>query len=254
MSNQNQDMKDMIEESVSKAVNKSMRRGALLGNAFDILFKLAIVAGLVFMYFQLKPKRPDPVEPVDNHDVTLENNGIFGFTVADFEEVILGEATRKQLLIVDEQEVSVPSSITNTGLWNLNVFTKVLNLTVYGRGQYTIDLTKINKNNISLDEDTYTVTIHVPYPELHGVTYLPDKTKFGDTEKGWLAFGDLKLTPEQTQQFEVEAVEKLNTRLNEQDCFATAERFAKLTAYELYQPLVSSISPAYKVEIIVDPK
>ena len=39
-----------------------------------------------------------------------------------------------------------------------------------------------------------------------------------------------------------------------EECFEKADRFEKLSAYEVYQPLVSSVSPAYKVEIVVKEK
>lgn len=239
-----------IQETVEKAVKKTMVKNNIINNVFDWILKIALIIGLIFIYQQVKPKNPD-VKPVDGYDMTIENNGIFGFTAADFEKVILGQATRQHLLIVNEQEVSVPTTITSTGLFNLSVFSQALNQTIYGIGEYTIDITKITKNDILFDQDKFTVTINVPYPELHSVIFEPEKTKIGDANKGWLAFGDIKLTPEQHKAFEVEAIDKLTERLNEKDCFDTAERFTKLTAYELYQPLVNSLSPAYKVNIVV---
>ncbi|MBQ1447523.1 MAG: hypothetical protein IIZ14_09795, partial [Solobacterium sp.] len=110
------------------------------------------------------------------------------------------------------------------------------------------------RDSIIFDQDLFTVIIHVPYPELHAVTFNPEKTQIGDTKKGWLAFGEIKLTPEEQKEFETAAITKLTARLNEQECFDTAVRFARLAAYELYQPVVSAVSPAYKVTIVVDDK
>ena len=70
-----------------------------------------------------------------------------------------------------------------------------------------------------------------------------------DTEKGWLAFGDIKLTQEQQKAFEEEACKKLEEKLSEEERFKEADRFAKLSAYETYQPIVKAVSPAYKVVI-----
>lgn len=241
-----------IETLVEKAVSKAMRKSNITSNIFSWLLNIALIVGIIFIYNEIKPKANPEIEPVENHDLTLENDGIFGYTAADFEEVILGEATRQKQLIVDEQEVSVTSTITDSGLFNLGVFSRVQNETIYGTGEYTIDISEIDKSDIEFDEENYTVTIHVPYPELHNVIFDPSKTQIGDTEKGWLAFGEIKLTNEQRKEYEVKAIEQLTERLNEKDCFDKAERFAKLSAYEVYQPLVSSVSPAYKVEIIVD--
>ena len=62
------------------------------------------------------------------------------------------------------------------------------------------------------------------------------------------------MTADEIKTFENAAIVKLTARLNEDDCFEKAVRFARLSAYELYQPVVNSISPAYKVTIIVDEK
>lgn len=189
------------------------------------------------------------MEPIENHDLTLDNNGIFGFTVADFKEPILGESTRQKLLIVEEQEVYVNTSITETGLFSWGIFNKEQALTIHGMGQYTIDLSKITSDDIRLDERTYELTIQIPHATLHNVDFDPEKTEIGDTKKGWLAFGSIKLDQEQQKQFEMEANKKLKDKLSEAERFEEADRFAKLSAYEVYQPVVRSISPAYKVVI-----
>ena len=77
----------------------------------------------------------------------------------------------------------------------------------------------------------------------------PGKTEVGDSQNGWLAFGDIKLTAEQQQEFEVKAKEELGTKLDEEERYTQADRFAKLSAFEIYQPLVKTVSPAYKVVI-----
>ena len=91
-----------IQETVEKAVKKTMVKNNIINNVFDWILKIALIIGLIFIYQQVKPKNPD-VKPVDGYDMTIENNGIFGFTAADFEEVSLGQATRQHLLIVNEQ-------------------------------------------------------------------------------------------------------------------------------------------------------
>ena len=100
-----------------------------------------------------------------------------------------------------------------------------------------------------IDEENYELTIRIPHAALHSTSYDPEKTEIGDLQKGWLAVGDIKLTVEQQKEFEVEAKRKLEEKLSEKDCFDDADRFAKVAAYELYQPIVRTVSPAYKVVI-----
>lgn len=252
---QEQELRNMIEQSVDESVNRAFKkygrfarlpRFSLRGIVSLIVLVALIMAGV---YLHERSKANETVAPVEDHDLTLENDGIFGFTAADFEEPILGEATRQRLLIVEEQEVYVNTTITDTGLFNWGIFNKQQVFTIHGTGQYTIDLTKITRQDIYLDEDTYELTIKIPHAELHQVTFDPTKTEIGDAQNGWLAFGSIKLDAEQNKQFEVEANEKLKARLNESERFEEADRFAKLAAYEIYQPIVRTISPVYKVVI-----
>ena len=253
---QNQQLKNIIEQSVDDSVNRAFKKYGLpsrisffnLKSAISLILALLTTIG-IGLYLHNKNDANEKVTPVENHDLTLENNGIFGFTVADFEEAILGEATRQKLLIVEEREVYVNTTITETGLFNLGVFNKQQVLTIHGLGQYTIDLTTIASDDISLNEDTYELTIRIPHAELHQVNFIPEKTEIGDTKKGWLAFGSIKMDAEQHNTFEVRAKEELSAKLNEAECFEEADRFAKLSAYETYQPIIKTISPAYKVVI-----
>lgn len=215
------------------------------------ILSLVVAASLLcgFCYWQGKKSVDKPVTPIENQDLTLENDGIFGFQAADFEEPILGAAKKEQLLIVEEREVAVNTTITDTGFLNLGVFNKEQALTIYGTGQYTIDLSKISKKDIQLNKETCELTVHIPHAELHDVHFDPEKTEIGDTTKGWFSFGSIKFDLEQQKQFEVTAEEKLAEKLNEKERLEEADRFAKLSAYETYLPIVKAISPAYTVVI-----
>ena len=249
------ELKYLIEDSVDESVERAFRKYGRTGRGPRITFSgvlsvfllLVIAAGGVYWYKHNKAS--EPVTPVENHDLTLENNGIFGFTAADFQEPILGEATRQRLLIVEEQEVYVNTTITETGFLNWGVFNKQQPLTIHGTGEYTVDLAEIEPSDIVLNEDTYELTISIPHAELHNVDFDPGKTEVGDAQNGWLAFGDIKLTAEQQKEFEVRAKEELTTKLSEDKCYEEADRFAKLSTYETYQAIVKTVSPAYKVVI-----
>ncbi len=243
-----EELKCIIDESVEKAFKKYGKKG--LSIKLLLIGVFLIIGLIVCIFFIQKRNTSEKVQPVENHDLTLENNGILGFTAADFEEAILGETTRQKLLIVEEQEAYVNTTITDTGLFNLGFFNREQALTIHGTGQYTIDLTQITPENIQLNEETYELTIQIPHAVLHNTSFDPGKTEIGDTKNGWLAFGDIELNQEQHKQFETEAVQKLQEKLNERERFEEADRFAKLSAYETYQPVVKSVSPAYKVVIV----
>ena len=210
----NEELKCIIEQSVDESVERAFRNygkkevfsGFGLGKSLRILLTglciiiigLCITLGITIRdSFIQRRNASEKVQPVENHELILENNKIFGFTAADFEEVILGEATRQKLLIVEEQEVYVNTTITDTGLFDWGVFNKEQALTIHGMGKYTIDLTQITSKDIQLNEKTYELTIQIPHAVLHNTNFDPEKTEISDTKKGWLAFGDIKLNQEQ---------------------------------------------------------
>lgn len=57
-----------------------------------VLITFLAIIGLK-IYDGLK-KNTDILKPVDNHDLTVENNGILGYKVVDFEDAILGASKR----------------------------------------------------------------------------------------------------------------------------------------------------------------
>lgn len=244
--NMKEDIREIIEDSVDKSVKRAFKRHGMSITA--ILVIVLILTGIMGA-LTIRNSNPE-VMPVEDHDLTLENNGILGFSAADFEEPVLGAASRKKLLIVEEQEVYVNTTLTDAGLFNLGVFNKEQVVTIHGTGQYTIDLSEITSQDISLNEDTYELTISIPHAALQTpVTFDPSKTEIGDTDRGWLAFGEIKKDQEEQKLFEENACKKLEKKLREKERFSEAEQFAKLSAYETFQPVVSAVSPAYKVVI-----
>lgn len=246
-----------LEKIVKKSVKKANRSNRIFNIITRLILPLLIIGFLGYSYYNLK-KSVDRnftfLSPANAHDLTLEDHGVFGYKAVDFSKVILGKAQKESLLIVDEQNASVNSTVTDAGFLKLGIFSKNQNITYYGKGIYTIDLSKLTEDDISLDDSDYTVTITVPYPELHEVSFDPNKTVVGDVDRGWLAFGDISMTADETKKVQSEAVKRLKASLSSDECFETAVRYTKLSATELFQPVVESVSPAYKVKVEVAQK
>ena len=241
-----------VDESVARAFKRYGGPGRRRGIGIKgVLLLIVLVVACIFGVKGYSSWRVnhEQVKPVEDHDLTLENHGIFGFKAADFETPILGLAKKKQVLIVEERDTSVNTTITNTGFMNWAIFNKSQILTIHGTGEYTIDLTKITAKDISLDKDKYQITIRIPKAELHSVVFDPSKTEVGDTSRGWLAFGDIKMNAEESKSFESEAIEKLRESLSTEEAMKQADSFARMQAYETYEPIVEGVSPAYKVKI-----
>ena len=76
-----------------------------------------------------------------------------------------------------------------------------------------------------------------------------ENIEYGDTTKGILAFGDITLKPEEIGEVQGRAREKMEKKLEETNSMQEAERFAKLSVWEIYQPIVNGVSPECTLEV-----
>ena len=87
---------------------------------------------------------------VEDHDLTLINHRIFGYKVADFADAVLGDKERLKKLEVYSREVSDVSTLTQAGLFKLKAFSKYLYITYNGKAVYTVDLSGLTADDITL--------------------------------------------------------------------------------------------------------
>ena len=95
---------------------------------------------------------------VEDHDLTLINHRIFGYKVADFADAILGDEEQLKKLEVYSREVSDVATLTQAGLFKLKAFSKYQYITYNGKAIYTVDLSGLSADDITLDEETKVVT------------------------------------------------------------------------------------------------
>ncbi|MCR5793781.1 MAG: DUF4230 domain-containing protein [Solobacterium sp.] len=217
---------------------------------------VGLIIGALGVFFLMRrpvqvPESPDINPVIEEHDIAIEDNGILGFTAADLQDAILGEASEHQELIVMEQPLSIQTSITQAGLGNLAIFSKVKNITYYGTGVYTVDLSHIDAEHIAVDEDAKTVTVRIPHAVLQYINPDLDKTEFEDTEKGLLAFSDIKLTTEDQNALQIAIRDAMKERLEKNDLFEQADRLAELKTWQIFQPLITAVSAEYTVSVQV---
>lgn len=170
-------------------------------------------------------------------------------TVTDFSEVVVEAAKQQALLVVDEQEMSVTSTITQEGFFEWELMKKTQMVTYYGTAQYTVDLSQLSSENIVYDEAKNVLVIYVPKTQMHAVVFDPGKTVVGDVEKGILAFGDIKLSQEQTQAVEEEAMTMLTEAAKESECMDKADKYALYVLREIFEATVEQVDETTKVEI-----
>ena len=253
----NEELAKAISNQVAEQIRKEMPKYSFSRkyNIFKDFVSVVLIIGLVlggYNWYRQYKRDTSILKSVEGYDLTLDNNGILGYTAVDFADVIVGSSTRQSLLIVDEQELSAPTVVTQAGLFKLGIFSKNQSVIYNGTAQYTVDISKITSDKIEVDAANHTITITVPYPELHAVIFNPANTVIGDTEKGLLAFGDIKMTLDQSKTVEAEAVEKLTEKANDEKCLAKAVEYGRYVLRDFYETAIEAITKSYKVKIVFD--
>ena len=250
-----------VEEAAkegAKQGSKGARGGSGLFEKLKTIILIALIIGVGWMIYRFQSFTGDLKDfvsrdvPVEDRDLTLENHGVFGYTAADFQDAILGDSQQLKKLTVFEIEVSDAVQLTNTGLANLKIFSKTQLLTYKGKASYTVDLGKLSKDDITLDEEALTVHIKIPGPELEPINIDENDIEFGDVERGLLGIGKMSMTPEQQQEVQSEARTKMMEKLEAENTAEEAERFAKLSVWEIYQPIINTVTKGYSLEIEIE--
>ena len=186
---------------------------------------------------------------VEDHDLTLINHRIFGYKAADFAEAVLGEEEQLKKLEVYSREVSDVVTLTQAGLFKIKAFSKYQVITYNGKAVYTVDLSGLSADDITLDEETKTVTIKVPEPQLEPINIPSEDIQFGEVEKEALAFGNIKLTPEQQAEVETQAKTRMLDRLETDNVADDAKAAAQHSIWEIFQPVISNMSSKYTLKV-----
>ena len=186
---------------------------------------------------------------VEDHDLTLINHRIFGYKVADFAEAILGDEEQLKKLEVYSREVSDVVTLTQAGLFKIKAFSKYQLITYNGKAVYTVDLSGLKADDITLDEETKTVTMKVPEPQLEPINIPSENIQFGEVEKEAFAFGNIKLTPEQQAEVETQAKARMLEKIEAENVIEDAKAAAERSIWEIFQPMISNLSSKYKLKV-----
>lgn len=250
-------VEEAAERGAEKGAKKAGRRGSIISIAVSIAVVVAILIGGYFLYTKITGIFSlDNLLAIENgiedHDLAIEDNGIFGYTAADFEEAILGKTEQQKKLEVYSCEVSDVAELIDTGFANLKVFTKCKMITYHGVATYTVDLSKVKKSSIEFDEENKVITLYIPHAVREELTIPSKNIEFGDTNKGLLAWGDIEATPEALAEVQTVATKKMEEKLEETKQGEQADKFAKLSVWEIYQPIVKGVSKEYVLEVEIE--
>ena len=251
------------KEEMLKEIEEAAKKGAKQGGKASIIWKiipivlivLIAVGAAFYVRYTFRSGLNDFKEQLtagsgaESHDLVLENSGFLGYKAADFYDAILGDTKQLKKLEVYEAKVSDATKITDAGIGGLAIFTKTQLVTFNGTAKYTVDLSKINKDSITVDKTHKTVKLVIPHAEREEINIPSSEMEFGDTEHGWLAFGEVSLSPEENAKLESGARERMEHKLVELNEQEKADKFAKMSVWDIFQPMISSVSSNYKLEV-----
>ena len=190
-------------------------------------------------------------EAVENHDLTLENYGFFGYKAADFAEALLGDKSQLKKLEVLSYKISDVVTVVDAGLGDLSIFSKTKIVTYNGTAVYTVDLSQINEAGFELDKDGRILTMKIPHAVLEPINIQSSDIEFGETETGLFACGELKLSMEQMAAIQTAAQTKMEEKLIKEDIAAEADKFAKKAVFEIFQPMLNKIAWGFVLNVEV---
>lgn len=216
-----------------------------------------VLAALLIAILFLLPKIKDFFTPDVTIDIpdsldSLLPDETMGYSKFDFSEAILGESREKSDFVVLEQDVSVATRVSQA-LANLALFEKSQVVRSYGTGVYTVDLSGLTADDVSLDAQLDQVTVLIPHAVLSYVTVDVEKTEFEETKKALFAFGEIKLTNEQLNLLEQSIQDAMSEELSTADMLEKADAHALTQVRDLFAPVVRSVAPEFIVIVAFAP-
>ena len=112
----------------------------------------------------------------------------------DYKQIILDELIEQKQIIIASNKMRIPFVQTEKHWYG----DKSQEIEFSAIGRFVVDLDKLNDQDIMVDETSKTVTIYMTKPTKM-VELLEDETKFGETKKGLLVFGDIEYTLEEVE-------------------------------------------------------
>ena len=94
-----------------------------------------------------------------------------------------------------------------------------------------------------------TVYIKIPHAVLEPININENDIEFGEVDRGLLGVGKMSVAPEDMEKVQSEAREKMMEKLEAQKTIEEADRFAKMSVWEIYQPIINAVTTGYSLEI-----
>ena len=219
-----------------------------------IILIFAVVAMINFAdkfdNFGTKLKTMFTLDSAKDHDMLLNNNGLLGFTAADFGPVLIEKEKELTKLIVYEVELSEESKLTQTGLFGWGAFSKNQTIKYKGVASYSVDLDKLSTNDIFVDNEMKRIVISIEPVQLEPININEENIEIGETVNGLFTSGDIKLSLDEAYQLQNAVRQKMITKLNDENEIEKAKKAAKKAVSNIFQTFVNSVNSEYVIEVV----
>lgn len=205
--------------------------------ALAVLFLVLTVKNMPFW----QSERSEQNEPDD----------IMGYKDSEITEIIAGENRELKQLIVYEQDLEASMDITDMFL-NIEWFKKKQTVHLSATAEYIVDLSKINSYGISVNRNDRVITVTIPRAELKNVVIDFDKTTFDDIERNIFGWGDIKLTPEQTNEVEKDLQAALLEEASETPYLSAADMAAMRQVEAAYRKVLTNLHDDVEIIAVLD--
>lgn len=221
-----------------------------VGANVKVVVALVLVILTVVVVAVVCVKNPEIAHHISDIFSSSKSTTVTELDNSEIKEAILGCCSQEKQLVVYTREIYDTILLKESGLFDLDIFSKTKDIVFKGTAAYTVDLSEIDENDIVIDEDG-TVTLYIPHAQLLNDNIIINSNDiiFEDTEKGALVFDDIDITPEQNAQLESSARQAMKNKLLEENDSDNADGFAKLSVLEIAEPLVSAISKDYNLRV-----
>ena len=166
------------------------------------------------------------------------------------EEALVNEIRQKQDLITLEVDMTEKVILDNS--WgDLSIFKKVQTVNFFGKGIYTVDLSKLQSEKVSVENKSNKITVKVSGPTIKAIDLDNQKTTYQDPDNGFFRFGEIKLTPAESDTMQATVKEKMVKKLSEDEYTEKAKKSTEEIITKLVQNIMNSETNT-KYAVVVD--
>lgn len=175
-----------------------------------------------------------------NYNLSLNHiddmNGIYNRIITE-NAVVEGIKSSSKLI---STEITVTQDFMyDDSYFGHEAFKKAQKISFFAKGIFTVDLGAFSKENIDIDWDNKIITVNVPKPSLSYIDFELDKTLYGDVEKGFLRFGDIKMNIDEFTKIQIKAEEQINNRLNSAEIRTDVETMSRAALLDIFEAFIS---------------